>query len=84
MRRLRKSDLGRPILIKFYDHCEGEDASPIFTVVYGKLIGYDRQSLRVCAWDTPCDDTTDDSKAEWAILRKVITEAVFLKEDYDA
>lgn len=72
MTRLTKKDIGLPIVVKFWDHSQGDDAEPIFTIAHGELLYYNRSFIRIRAWNTPRTETTDPEDTEWAIMRKVV------------
>jgi len=70
--RLRKSDLGKPIMVRFHDHATGLD-HPVEFRAYGELSGFDRGCVCIRSWATDEKGiNTDDTDA--VIVRKTIIE----------
>lgn len=77
-KRLRKSDIGTIVLVKFQDHA-GNTERPIYCEAVGWLLRYDKESLAIRSWVTPRDSDVDNSDADSAIVRSTITEIVRLE-----
>ena len=71
MQTPRKRDVGRAVKVLFYDHAENLD-HPILTEVYGRVIGVTKKYIRLISWATPQDETSDDSKTTWVVMRSTI------------
>ncbi|MHC4563552.1 MAG: hypothetical protein ACYS8X_12365 [Planctomycetota bacterium] len=70
--RLSKKLIGRPVEVRFADHCEG-GLRPMETIAYGRLIQVARTHIVIASWIPLDSDASDDSHTRWSIVRSAIS-----------
>ena len=74
---LRKSDIGKPIWLTFWDHMEGAIAvQPVQAL--GFLESYSRLDIHIRSWGTPGATFDGQNYTDFAILRSAVVAYQFL------
>ena len=76
MIRLKQRDLGRVVLICFWDHSQNCD-HPIYCEAVGKLTWFTSHSIHIRPWDCPRDKDVDTE--DYCILRAVVKSVSVLR-----
>ena len=71
--RIRKSDVGKLLMVRFDDHSQG-CGHLVYTEAAGFLVRSTRKELILRPWRTPKDADIDNTDSDFAIARSTIHE----------